>query len=74
MNPLVNMMGGNEMLRTIANMKRMMAGQDPNTVMRMMAQRNPQFAQFVDENKGKSPEQIAKEYGIDWNMIKGMMK
>lgn len=26
---------------------------------------NPQFAQFVNANKGKTPEQIAQAYGIN---------
>ena len=30
---------------------------------------NPRFRQFVEENKGKSPEQIAKEHGIDYNEV-----
>lgn len=42
---------------------------DPNMLFNKMMQSNPQFAQFVDENKGKSPEQIANHYGINLAQI-----
>ena len=74
MNPLLDMMGGNNALNSIANIKRMMNGRDPNAVIQMMAQKNPQFAQFLQQNRGKTPEQIAKEYGLDWDMVKNFMK
>lgn len=35
---------------------------------------NPQFQTFLANNKGKSPEQIAKENGIDFNMVKNLMR
>lgn len=38
----------------------------------MMHNANPQFAEFINANKGKSPEQIASEHGIDINAIKQM--
>ena len=34
-----------------------------------MMRNNPQFAKFVSDNKGKSPEQIAKENGIDYQSV-----
>ena len=74
MNPLLDMMGGNNALSSIADIKRMMNGRDPNAVIQMMAQKNPQFAQFLQQNRGKTPEQIAKEYGLDWDMVKNFMK
>ena len=40
-------------------------GSNPEQIMRQMMMSNPQFAQFVEQNKGKSPEQIARENGID---------
>ena len=75
MNPIFNMMGNNDnLINSINNMRKMMNGNDPNAVMQMMAQRNPQFAQFLQQNRGKTPEQVAKEYGIDWGMVKNLMK
>ena len=35
---------------------------------------NPQFAAFVNRNKGEGPEQIARENGIDFNMVQKMFK
>lgn len=37
--------------------------------MQSMMKSNPQFAQFVEQNRGKSPEQIAKENGIDLGAV-----
>lgn len=78
MNPLMTSMEpmGNmrQMMQMVGSIKRMMSGQNPDVVMKLFAQKNPQFAQFVKDNQGKSPEQIAKDYGLDWNMVQGMMK
>ena len=75
MNPLMaNMGNAQQIMNTVNNIRRMMAGQNPDSVMQMMAQKNPQFAQFLRDNQGKSPEQIAKDYGLDWNMVQGLMK
>lgn len=30
-----------------------------------MMRNNPQFAQFMEANKGKTPQQVAQENGID---------
>lgn len=38
-----------------------------------MMQTNPQFKIFVEQNKGKSVEQIAKEHNIDMNLLKQFM-
>ena len=78
MNPLFNMMpqamGQNNPLAMISQIKHMMNGQNPQAFARMLANKNPQFAQFLQENKGKSPEQIAQEHGLDFSQIKNFMK
>lgn len=78
MNPLMTSMEpmGNirQMMQMVDGIKRMMSGQNPDVVMKLFAQKNPQFAQFVKDNQGKSPEQIAKDYGLDWNMVQGFLK
>jgi hypothetical protein len=78
MNPLMGMMGPMRniqgMMGQINQLKQLMRGSDPNSVMQMMAQKNPQFAQFMRENQGKTPEQIAKDYGLDWGQLQQMMK
>ena len=79
MNPLMQAMGGgplgnlHSMMGQIGQLKQMFSG-DPNAAIQMLSQRNPQFAQFMRDNQGKSPEQIAKEYGIDWAQIQQYMK
>ena len=52
----------------------MLRGQDPRQVALQMAQRNPQFAAFMQHNQGKTPEQIAAENGIDMNMVRDLMR
>lgn len=47
---------------------------DPEQLMEKMMDANPQFAAFVNQNKGKGPEQIARENGIDFNMVQKMFK
>lgn len=34
-----------------------------------LAQGNPQFAQFVAQNQGKTPEDAFKQYGYDFNEV-----
>lgn len=71
MNPMGNM---RQMMQMVGSIKQMMNGQNPDVVMKLFAQKNQQFAQFVKDNQGKSPEQIAKDYGLDWNMVQGFLK
>lgn len=78
MNPLMASMGPmnnmRQMMQTVNGIKQMMNGQTPDTVIKMFAQKNPQFAQFLRDNQGKDPQQIAQEYGLDWNMVQGFLK
>lgn len=78
MNPLMTSMEptGNirQMMQMVGSIKQMMSGQNPDVVMKLFAQKNPQFAQFVKDNQGKSPEQIAKDYGLDWNIVQNFLK
>lgn len=45
-----------------------------NDTLAKLMEADPQFAAFVNQNKGKSPEQIARENGIDFNMAQKMFK
>ena len=78
MNPLMASMGQmnnmRQMMQMVNGIKQMMNGQNPDTVMKLFAQKNPQFAQFLRDNQGKSPQQIAQDYGLDWNMVQGFLK
>ena len=78
MNPLMESMGPmnnmRQMMQMVNGIKQMMNGQNPDTVIKMFAQKNPQFSQFLRDNQGKSPQQIAQDYGLDWNMVQGFLK
>ena len=47
--------------------------ENQNAVIQKLMQNNPQFAQFMRDNRGKSPEQIAKEHGIDINYLNSFL-
>lgn len=75
MNPLLGMMGSNSPIaQNIGAIKNLMSCRNPQDVMRMMMQRDPRFSQFLQENKGLTPKQIAQKYGINFEQIKQMMK
>ena len=39
-----------------------------------LMQNNPQFRQFMQANQGKTPEQVAREKGIDLNSYLSQLK
>ena len=84
-NPMLDMLSGASrqampqnnplaMMGQLRQMVGMIRGQDPRQVAQLMAQRNPQFAEFLRQNQGKSPEQIAADYGIDMNLVRELMR
>ena len=76
MNPILNMMMGsnaNNALNQAMQLKQLLQGGNPNVIYQQMLQNNPQFRQFVSDNQGKSPDQIAQAYGIDPNTIKQLL-
>lgn len=48
---------------------RQMAGGNPEAFAQRLMQTNPQFADFVRQNQGKSLQQIAIENGIDPSVL-----
>lgn len=77
MNPLMMAMQGannpaNKMGQ-VANVLKMLRSGNPEQIAQQMMQNNPQFRQFVEQNKGKTPEQVAREHGIDLSQFKSMM-
>lgn len=74
-NPLMQMMGGAPAGGSggLGSLMQMLRTGNPEQIARQMMQSNPQFRQFVEQNKGKTPEQVAKEHGIDLSQFKGMM-
>ena len=77
MNPLmIAMQGANSPMNKmgqVANLIKMLRSGNPEQIAQQMMQNNPQFRQFVEANKGKTPEQVAREYGVDLNQLKSMM-
>ena len=72
-NPIIQMLvktnnagNGNSIFQLIQSLK----SGNPQALFNQMMRNNPQFAQFVEQNKGKSPEQIAKDYNVDISAIK----
>lgn len=63
----------NPILSGLAQLKSLARG-NPEAFAQMLAQRNPQFAQFMRENQGKTPEQIADAYGIDRAVLLDALK
>lgn len=50
----------------------MLKSGNPEQIAMNLMQRNPNFKAFVDANRGKSPEQVAKEHGVDLSQFKNM--
>ena len=74
MNPLMMaMQGGNNKMAQVMQVMKMLRSGNPEQIAQQMMQNNPQFRQFVEANRGKTPEQVAREHGIDLNQIKSMM-
>ena len=63
------MTGQNQMLQLMQTLKN---GNDEQIFNGLM-QNNPQFRAFMEQNKGKTPEQVAKENGVDLNAYLKMM-
>lgn len=75
MNPLLQTITASQAsMGNIMSIVKMLQGKDPNAVMNMLAQRNPQFRQFAEKCKGKTPEQVAQEYGVDITALKQMLR
>lgn len=71
MNPLFQAMTGGSTNQAMDILK---AIKNPQQAFQNMMLNNLQFRQFMEQNKGKDPAQVAKENGVDLNQIMGMMK
>ena len=77
MNPLIQSMGTsrpNNPMSGLGNIFQMLKNGSPEQIAVNLMQKNPQFKAFIDANQGKSPEQIAQQYGIDINQIISQFK
>lgn len=52
---------------------RQMAGNDPQAAFQEMMRTNPQFQRFMADNRGKTPQQVAREHGIDLAQVSRMI-
>lgn len=72
MNPILSLLNKSDspnLLSQIQSINNMLNGKNPDELFNKLMQSNPQFRQFYEENKNKSPEQIAKENGINLNNL-----
>ena len=75
MNPLMQAMNGaNNPMNNIQSVINMLKSGNPKQIAMNMMNQNPRFRQFMEQNKGKTPEQVARENGIDLNEIMGQSK
>ena len=49
-------------------------GGNPKQMFDQMYQSNPQFRDFANSMRGKTPEQAFKENGFDYDSFRGMMR
>lgn len=72
MNPILSMLqnSNGNLLSQIAQIKNMLDGKNPDAVFNELMKNNPQFRNFIESNRGKSPEDIARENGIDPTILK----
>lgn len=77
MNPLMMAMQGTSTpmnkMGQVANVMKMLRSGNPEQIAHQMMQSNPQFRQFMESNKGKTPDQVAREHGFDLSQLKSMM-
>lgn len=52
----------------MAQLRSMMQG-DPSALLANLAQTNPQFAQFLAQNRGRTPQEAFKAYGYDFDEV-----
>ena len=75
MNPLMVAMNmGNGMNNGLVNIVRLLKSGNPEQIAQQMMQKNPKFKQFIESNKGKTPEQVAKENGVDLSQFYSLLK
>ncbi len=68
--------GVNQVMGNMLKLKSMLTGSGiaPQKIAENMFNNIPQFKQFMIENKGLSPEQVAQKYGVDMSLINKLIK
>lgn len=66
MNPILSMLSGKKNNQSIiSNFKNFINGKNPDALFDELYKNNIDFKNFIDSNKGKTPQQVAKENGVD---------
>ena len=73
MNPILSALNQPNSRNLLSQINSLLSGKNPDAVFSELLQNNPQFRSFVEQNKGKTPEQIAKENGLNIEQIKAML-
>lgn len=73
-NPILQALNVAKNLNSAAAMFQNLKNGNPDALFNTMYNSNPEFRRFVDANKGKSPEQIAQENGVDLGQLQNFMK
>ena len=73
MNPILSALNQPNQKNLLSQINSLLSGKNPDAVFSDLLQNNPQFKSFVEANKGKTPEQIAKENGLNIEQIKAML-
>lgn len=71
-NPLMQAMGAvptNNGMNGLSDLMQMLKSGNPEQITQNLMRQNPQFRQFVEANRGKSPEQVAQEHGFNLSAI-----
>lgn len=57
----------------LADLRRIFSG-NPQGLMNQLMRSNPQFAQFVAQNQGKTPQQAFKDNGLDFAQVQQLIQ
>lgn len=51
----------------------MLKGANGQTILSAAMQQNPELRNFMEKNKGRAPEEVAQEMGVDYNFIRNLL-
>ena len=67
-NPITRMLRKNN-TNNMPQIMNILGAKNPDELFDNMINTNPRFKRFVEENKGRTPEEIAKAYGLDPSVL-----
>lgn len=74
MNPMMKQLSNSNNILHDANIMRSLASGRIDHALIQKVENMPQYRDFLARNKGKTPEQIASEYGINMNDVMRFLK